>query len=311
MPPFQDPDIYRDILDALPIGISVLDLNRRIIFWSDGSERITGYSRIDVLGHLCTDNILLHCNEISCAMCTQDCPLSSALHDAVPSEAVNFIHHKAGYRTQVHSWVIPLRDQHGLIIGAIQTFEGESAVHSADDSDRSMKEHGWLDDVTGLPNPAIMRSHLQESLGTFSTLHVPFGIVCVEVNDLPQFRSKYGQGAARSLLQVLARTLRNTVNASDTVGTWNEAQFLVILSGCSEEAMHAASGRISRMLSSVSIKWWGEDLSVAVSVGCAQAVRGDAIGSIMHRAHDLVQASQTTQLAQAAAAAGMHSSPRS
>jgi len=311
MPPFQDPDIYRDILDALPIGISVLDLNRRIVFWSDGSERITGYSRIEVLGHLCTDNILLHCNEISCAMCTQDCPLSNALHDAAPSEAVNFIHHKAGYRTQVHSWVIPLRDEHGLIIGAVQTFEGESALHNAEDNDRSMKEHGWLDDVTGLPNQAIMQSHLQESLGTFTTLHVPFGIVCVEINDLPQFRSKYGQGAARSLLQVLARTLRNTVNATDAVGTWNEDQFLVILSGCSEEAMHAISGRIFRMLSSVSIKWWGEDMSVAVSVGCAQAARGDAIESILQRAHGTVQASQPTQPARTAAAAGINSSQRS
>jgi hypothetical protein len=201
MPLFQDSDIHRDILDALPIGVSVLDLNRRIIFWSDGSERITGYSRLDVLGHLCTDNILLHCNEISCAMCTQDCPLSSALHDAVPSEAVNFIHHKAGYRTQVHSWAIPLRDKHGLIIGAIQTFEGESASPNADANDRSMKEHGWLDEVTGLPNQAIMQSHLQESLGTFTTLHVPFGIVCIEVNDLAEFRSKYPSASAGTNLE--------------------------------------------------------------------------------------------------------------
>jgi diguanylate cyclase (GGDEF)-like protein/PAS domain S-box-containing protein len=310
MPPFQDPDIYRDILDGLPIGISVLDLKKRIVFWSDGSERITGYSRIEVLGHLCTDNILLHCNEISCAMCTQDCPLSTALHDALPSEAVNFIHHKAGYRTQVHSWVIPLRDKHGLIIGVIQTFEGESAVHNADPSDLSMKEHRWLDDVTGLPNQAMMQSHLRESLGTFTTLRVPFGIVCVEIKDLLQFRSKYGHGAARSLLQVLARTLRNTVCATDAVGTWNETQFLAILSGCSEEAMHAISGRIFRMLSSVSIKWWGEDLSVAVSIGCAQALPGDSVESILQRAQDASQGNQTN-LARAAASAGVDSSQRS
>jgi len=65
------------------------------------------------------------------------------------------------------------------------------------------------------------------------------------------------------------------------------------------------------MLSSVSIKWWGEDLSVAVSVGCAQAVRGDAIESILRRAHELLQAGQPTQIAQAAGAAGTHSSQRS
>lgn len=51
MPAFNDPDIYRDILDGLQIGVSVLDLNKKIVFWSDGAEHITGYSRIDVLGH--------------------------------------------------------------------------------------------------------------------------------------------------------------------------------------------------------------------------------------------------------------------
>jgi diguanylate cyclase (GGDEF)-like protein len=311
MPPFQDPDIYRDILDGLQIGVSVLDLRKKIVFWSDGAERITGYSRIEVLGHLCTDNILLHCNEISCAMCTQDCPLATALHDAAPTEAVSFIHHKAGYRAQVHSWVIPLRDKHGLTIGVIQTFEGESAIPNADANDRSMKKHGWLDDVTGLPNQAMMQSHLRDSLGTFTALHVPFGIVRMEVNDLSHFRSKYGHGAARALLQVLARTLRNTVCATDAVGTWDEDQFLAILSGCSEEAMHSISGRIFRMLSSVSIKWWGEELSVEVSIGCTRVALDDTVESILLRAQDVLQASQTTQPARAAAAAGINSSQRS
>jgi len=51
MPHFQNPQTYRDILDALQIGVSVIDLHKKIIFWSDGAEQITGYSRLDVLGH--------------------------------------------------------------------------------------------------------------------------------------------------------------------------------------------------------------------------------------------------------------------
>ena len=80
MPAFRDPDTYRDILDGLQIGVSVLDLQKTIVFWSDGAEQITGYSRIDVLGHDCTDNILLHCNQIGCEMCNEKCPITSALH---------------------------------------------------------------------------------------------------------------------------------------------------------------------------------------------------------------------------------------
>ena len=76
MPAFQDPEIYRDILDGLQIGVSVLDLQKKIVFWSDGAEQITGYARIDVLGHPCTENILLHCDQNSCEMCKEKCPMA-------------------------------------------------------------------------------------------------------------------------------------------------------------------------------------------------------------------------------------------
>jgi PAS domain S-box-containing protein len=219
MPAFQDPDIYRNILDALQIGVSVLDLEKKIVFWSDGAEQITDYSRMDVLGHSCTENILLHCDQSKCEMCNEKCPLATALHDAKPGEAMIFIHHKSGYRMQAHVWAIPLRDKHGSIIGIIQTFEAEFDEHGTHSNDRGMKEHGFLDEVTGLPNRAIMQSHLRETLGTFKELHIPFGIVCLAADDFSQFRAKYGQGAARSILQVLARTLRNAVWPTDVVGS--------------------------------------------------------------------------------------------
>ena len=285
MPAFQDPEIYRNILDALQIGVSVLDLEKKIVFWSDGAEQITGYTRMDVLGHFCTENILLHCNQSKCEMCNEKCPLASALHDAKPGEAMTFIHHKSGHRMQVHVWAIPLRDKHGSIIGIIQTFEGEfDADGRTHSNDRSMKEHGFLDEVTGLPNQAIMQSHLRETLGTFKELHIPFGIVCLAADDFSHFRAKYGQGAGRSILQVLARTLRNTVWPTDVVGTWNDNQFLVILMGCSEEALQGVSARMLRMLSSATIKWWGEELSMAVSIGCTGAQPGDTVESILQRA---------------------------
>ena len=303
MPAFQDPDIYRNILDTLQIGVSVLDLEKRIVFWSDGAEQITGYSRMDVLGHSCTENILLHCNQNKCEMCNEKCPLMTALHDAQPGEAMTFIHHKSGYRIQAHVWAIPLRDKHGSIIGIIQTFEGEFDGHGPDSNDRSMKEHGFLDEITGLPNQAIMQSHLRETLGTFIELHIPFGIVCLATDDFSQFRAKYGQGAARSILQVLARTLRNTVWPTDVVGTWSDNQFLVILMGCGEKSLQDVSARILRMLSSATIKWWGEELSIAVSIGCTGAQPGDSVESILQRAKQTMGGNRVTP-PQAAAPAG-------
>ena len=153
-------------------------------------------------------------------MCGEKCPIAAALHDAKPVEARGL--HPPQVRTShpVHTWAIPLRDKHGSIIGIIQTFEGEFAVAGPDLNDRSMRERGCLDDTTGLPNQAMMQSHLRETLGTFTELQIPFGVVCVRG---PRARSisrpVRAGGDCRSILQVLARTLRNTVWPTDFVGT--------------------------------------------------------------------------------------------
>jgi diguanylate cyclase (GGDEF)-like protein/PAS domain S-box-containing protein len=310
MPAFQDPEVYRSILESLRIGVSILDLEKRIVFWNDGAEHITGYTRIDVLGHLCTASFFLHCDQAGCEMCLESCPITAALHTAQPLEAVNFIHHKSGHRTPVHSWAIPLRDKHGSMIGITYTFQEQFAAAGPDPNDQSMKERGCLDDLTGLPNQALMHSHLRETLGTFAELHVPFGIVFLEAHELSQFRARYGQEAARSILQVLARTLRTAVWPTDFVGSWSEGRFLVIVIGCGEAALGTVSESMLYMMRSATIPWWGEELPVAVSHGYTAAVAGDSVESLLQRAQKALSDNQVAPPARiAAAAGGAHSSP--
>ncbi len=311
MPPFQDPDTYRDILDALHLGVCVLDLQRKIVFWSDGAEQITGYTRIDVLGHSCMDNVLLHCNQASCELCPEKCPITTALHEARPAEAVTFIHHRSGHRIPVRTWAVPLRNKHGSIIGVIQTFEAEFAVHAPNPNDRTMVRHNTLEDLTGLCTQTMMQAHLQETLGTFTDLHIPFGVLCLSVHELPQLRARYGQEAVTSMLQVLARTLRNTVWLTDFVGNWSEGQFLVILCGCAEDALQAVAQRMRKMMSRVTILWWGEELTVNVLMGRASAIAGDSPASLLRRARPALGNDQTTPSQHAARAAAAPAAKRS
>lgn len=281
---FQGTDVYRDILDCLQVGVSVLDLQKRIVFWSEGAEHITGYSRIDVLGHSCTDNMLQHCNQQCCEMCAEKCPISTALHGGKPHESIGFIHHRSGHRTPLHIWAIPLRDSHGSTIGVVLSFEGEVDVNGPNPTDERMKEHGWLDVLTGLPNRPMMQSHLREVLGTFSDLEIPFSVVIVEFQEMTQFRARYGQEATASMVKVLAATLRNSVWPTDFVGRWNESQFLVILCGCGDDALPPVVGRMQRMTSNTNIVWWGEALGLKVSLGSSSVMEGDTAESIMKRA---------------------------
>ena len=284
MPAFQDPETYRDILDGLQIGVSVLDLEKKIIFWSDGAEQITGYTRIDVLGHSCAESILLHCNQSSCQMCAGKCPMAMALHDVKAVEGMSFIHHKAGHWIPVHTWAIPLRNKRGSIIGIIQTFEDDSVVAAPEPVGRSSMARRWLDDITGLPTQTMMLSHLHTTLRAFTERQIPFSIVCLEAHEIGQFRARYGQEASKSILQVLAQALRNTVWPTDFVGHWSESRFLVILSGCVESALPSVCDRIAKMTASATIQWWGEKLSVKILIGQASAAASDTVESILQRA---------------------------
>jgi diguanylate cyclase (GGDEF)-like protein/PAS domain S-box-containing protein len=292
MPAFQDPEVYRDILNGLQIGVSVLDLQKKIVFWSDGAEKITGYARIEVLGHACSDNILQHCNQVSCEMCDENCPITAALHQSRAIEAAGFVHHKSGHRTPVHTWSIPLRAKTGSIIGVIQTFDGQFGAAESDPKEHSLKQRGWLDEVTGLPNPAIMHSHLRETLGTFTEMQIPFCIILLDFPELEQFRARYGQGASRAIVEVLARTMRNTVWATDFVGRWYDGQFLIILMGCDEDALHSVARRMLRMTAGATIMWWGEELSLRAALGRASAQNGDNLESLLQRAQQSLQQSR-------------------
>ena len=112
MAAIQDPEIYRIVLESMQIGVCAVDLENKIMFWNDGAERITGDLRHEVMGRSCADNIQLHCNHAKCELCPQRCPLATAVHSARPVEANGFFHHKAGHRTPVHIWAVPIRNQH-------------------------------------------------------------------------------------------------------------------------------------------------------------------------------------------------------
>jgi hypothetical protein len=82
----------------------------------------------------------------------------------------------------------------------------------------------------------------------------------------------------------------------------------VILSGCADDALQAVAGRLLQMMASVTIKWWGEELSVAVSIGQTGAVAGDTLESILQRAQHTLKEDPVAMPVHAAAASGTQSS---
>mgnify|MGYP000858748488 CR=1 FL=1 len=51
---------FRRILDAISDGIYVTAPDRTVVYWSEGAERITGYSADEIVGRRCDEEVLGH-----------------------------------------------------------------------------------------------------------------------------------------------------------------------------------------------------------------------------------------------------------
>jgi diguanylate cyclase (GGDEF)-like protein/PAS domain S-box-containing protein len=280
MSAFDEFDVCRNILESLLTGVCVIDLQKRIVFWSHGAERITGRLHHDVIGRSCVEEALLHCRQSGCEFCSEECPIGRAMKMGRAVEGSGFLHHKSGYEVPVRIRALPVHNQRGSIIGAVETFD---ELEQSDLQPREKPLAGCLDEVTGVASRAPMKTHLQDALAAFTDRGVPFTVLRFRVEGLGRFRAAFGPDAASSLLRVMARSLASELWQTDILGRWADDEFLAILNGCNRESLPGVRERLRRILTNDAIEWWGERRSLRVSIADAAARAEDTIESILDR----------------------------
>lgn len=116
----KDASILRNVIDAMADGLFTVDAKGRFVAWSEGAERITGYSSNEVVGQPCTILEGPNCKGFStlkellstrapCAVdgiCNQECKLQS----------------KDGRELYIHGNVRLITDDKGQTVGAVGCF---------------------------------------------------------------------------------------------------------------------------------------------------------------------------------------------
>lgn len=295
----RDPEIFRTVMDSLLTGVCLLDRERKILFWNEGAERITGHHRHEVMGHFCHENNLPQCDGQACVSCGATCPLTRALHEGKPTQLLMELRHKEGHQVPVRVCIVPIRNEHGSIFAIAESFDERGFTSEDDRRQHTLAAYGCLDETTNVPNRGFTQFHLKENLESFTQYHLPFGIMLVQVNQLEKFQATYGREAADAILRVIAHTLRNTLRPEDFVGRWGPSQFVAILMNSSGMQVQGAEQRIRRLVNCAGLKWWGDELHVTTTVSCATVQLGDTAESLLGRAQHLLEESSTKSAAAA------------
>jgi diguanylate cyclase (GGDEF)-like protein len=210
------------------------------------------------------------------------------MHDGKPREARMRLRHKEGHPIPVLMRTVPIRDRHGIIVGAAESFEEQRLASDRDRRQRNLT-YDCADETTGMPNHEFTQFHLRENLTSFEQYHLPFGIMRIRVDRLKEFQAAYGRQAGDAILRVVAQTMRDSLRPSDFLGRWEEDEFLVILANCGTPGVERAAARIRRVVSCAGLRWWGDELTVTTWVGHSIAQAGDTIDSLLTRAQGSLQ----------------------
>lgn len=284
MSEIRDPALFRIILDTIQTGIYFVDRNHRILFWNAGAERITGYQRHEVVGHLSGETILANCDKRGCELCGTVCPLSLVLQEGKPKEVNLYLHHKFGHHVAVRAWVVPVRDEHGTVLGAAKSFDVLRGGVSRDRRHSALALHGCLDEITGVANQGFTTFHLRENLAGFSEYHVPFSVILIQIENFSHLKAAYGHEAGTAALEAVVESIRNSIRPTDFLGRWAENQFLVIALSCSYGGLGKIIERMRKVLGRLKLHWWGDELFITTSLGGASVQAEDTPETIVQRA---------------------------
>ncbi len=289
MSELDDPEIFQSVLETLQTGIYLVDRNRRIRFWNEGAERITGHLRQDVVGRFLRDHLLATSDQAKKTESDPADPINLVFRDGKPSITDVSILHKDGYRVSVVLRTIPIRNAHGTVVGAVESFDKNQSAFDRMRRQARFADFGCLDEVTGIPSRKFMETQLRENLTTFAEHNIPFGILVFQVDGMDQFRSRRGPGIVPTILRVVAQAVENCLRPTDLVGRWSEQLFLAVLMECKESEVTRVGERVRNIVGQSEIAWWGDAFSVTCAFGGAGTRLGDSLEQLVERAEKSLQ----------------------
>lgn len=278
----QNAELYKELLDQLEDGIYMVDQDRRIQFWNKGAEKITGYLTHEMMGRLCEGNLLMHRDCEGTLLCGERCPLAEVMRDGKFHSCAVFLRHKRGHCVPVHIRSRAIHDAAGTMVGAVEVFEEARAPGR--DAMRALEPFGCLDQSIGALNRKYGEMKIGQRLAEWNTFGVPVGWMRVDLDHPDELEHRYTRGVTEAVMKLVANTLDENIGSFDVLVRWERTDFRIMVYNCSLDELRALGQKLVLLARSSSLSWWGDPLSVTVSIGSTIAEHGDSLDSLEARA---------------------------
>ena len=285
---------YKDnLIPYLYEGVYVVDKDRKIIYWNEGSVRITGYTQAEVTNSYCYHNILQHVNDQGKQLCLDGCPLEKTLHDGHINEARVFLKHKEGYRIPVMVKTLPIYDSNQNIVAAIEVFTDERFQRKIYHENLALKDQLRIDPLTQVANRQFFDFQMAKRMEEANVFSNSFGVLVIDIDHFKKVNDTYGHLVGDEMLKIVAQSLSSNVEKTDVVSRWGGEEFIAIINVTNTEDLLKVAERLRAIIAASSYQLnEQESIHVTVSIGGALATSQDTVKSLIAKADENMYAAK-------------------
>lgn len=278
-------ELLAGALGALDECIAVLDDQSRVVFWNDAAEMVTGYTAASLIARsLPTVFCTIHSSHLVTPV--PDSSHGSQKEWAERPSSVQLLHSR-GHALPAMLRRTPLRDVAGKRIGSLLRFHPAEEVDAMPRGD--LDEEGELNKHVE-HSQTSMEERLDEAWQDWSVNQVPFGVLWITIDQAAMLRKTHGRDASEAMLAIVERTLLHALRPAEMLGRWGSNEFLVLCHERTAEMLMLHARHVCEVARTADFRWWGDRVSLTLSVGAAQVGQGEKLGSLLKRTQRAMQA---------------------
>lgn len=280
----MDQMFYQTLLNSVTDGIYFVDADRRITYWNKAAERLSGFTATEMLGKICSKNLLRHEDKSGCALCKKGCPLTAALCHGKEKHHNVFLRHKLGHKVPVTIQASPMVDSSGKIIGAVEIFAENSESLNIRREMELLRKEVLTDELTGIGNRRYAELTMRNLDNTVKENIAPFGVLFIDIDDFKLVNDTFGHYIGDKVLHMIAQTLATSLRFLDVLCRWGGEEFVVFVPNTTIENLTGLAERLRTIVQKAWIMHDGKKVSVTASFGGAISQHNEHSVSVLTRA---------------------------
>jgi diguanylate cyclase (GGDEF)-like protein len=194
-----------------------------------------------------------------------------------------------GHGVPVIARALVLRDGLGERIGAAALFHPAESLDALPHGESS-------EDLGADEGRSEFEERLQTEFDDFMRGGPPLSVLWIGVDQAQELRKTHGAGACHAMLDKVRRALVHGLRPAEEMSRWGDDEFLIVAHERSAEMLATHARTLAGLARTADFRWWGDRVSLTVSIGAAQAGSDGAetLAQLLERAREAMETSSRT-----------------